>query len=115
MEPAPSKQREKEQLKLLIKLCNRIAKSSKSVNPACGVCGNLGHFVHLPYHEMGNLAIAWKHYSGEFNYPIPGGRQGYSKHQSKGTLWVGKQGTYRRSLARYWAKQLTAKYKHILT
>ena len=75
-------------LEALIILRDKISSGSELKN--CGICGNLHDIVGGYIPEFSDIAVNWKHFSGEPEYPISG-CDAYTENYRKGTLWVGEQ------------------------
>ena len=54
--------------------------------------------------ELRNYSLNWPHFSGDRDYPIPGGMEQLSLPNF--AQWKGEQGMYRRSLIRHLIKEL---------
>ena len=67
-----------------------------------GICSAVGCLTR----EFLDLMGGWPYHSGEQCYPIPGSKPVYAHHRIGGTLWKGRQLTYRLSLCRYLIEQI---------
>ena len=63
--------------------------------PQFGICGNLPSDMAM---WLQDIAQFCPKYSGDKLYPIRGGEDSYTAHQSNGSLWIGPQLEYRQSL-----------------
>lgn len=86
---------------------NRLARGGKPKHPSTGLCAN----IYITTKVSGIIIVeefspSWKHYSGNKTYPVDGDACAYELSKNNGTLWLGKQGKLRRSLARHIAKKL---------
>ena len=60
-----------------------------------GICANLT----LPVQDLfSNCAVFWPKFSGDYIYPIPGGREEYKFAKEQGLLWSGYQREMRMEL-----------------
>ena len=88
-----------------------------TVNPGWGMCSQLTRYALLSHNlpdgekyaeEYGNIVQAisrftkrWYLYSGNEDYPVPGGIAEYAYNSTEHTMYVGEYGEFRKELARY--------------
>lgn len=84
-----------------------------TVNPGWGMCSQLTRYALPSYsledgEEYSNIVRAisrftkrWYLYSGNEDYPVPGGIAAYAYNSTEHTMYVGEYGGYRKELARY--------------
>lgn len=72
----------------------------KNPDHSQGICGNLYELTKLGVTYISRPASEWPHYSGDFEFPVPGKSTGYVEAQREGNLWNPNepQGAYRWSL-----------------
>lgn len=77
---------------------------------AIEISGNDEHsFVYYWSDFVGYCAQSWAEWSGDWRFPIPGGKRAYLRGESNfrwQELWTGEQGDYRKELAGYIADLL---------
>lgn len=76
----------------------RVMKSKGPRYPEQGICRNVAEYVEEVVHEitimhdvldaLTDLMVSWPKYSGDEDYPVPGGRDAYLVSSWDKTLWA---------------------------
>jgi hypothetical protein len=89
-------------------MINTLERLSRGIIPteASGICRNVHKVTGVRIGEQAFYKPAlrsWKHFSGDYRYPVPGGQDAYGD----GCHWEGEQRDYRVSLCEHLLKELT--------
>lgn len=83
--------------------------STNLVTPDAGICFNIAAVRNMSRRKivgwMQPLYITWSEFSGDYEYPIPGGHVIYYEHSQAHTSWVDDQLRYRQSLLKHLIKK----------
>ncbi|QBQ71153.1 hypothetical protein S0112_021 [Shewanella phage S0112] len=101
------------------KLIDYLRGCPEGFNTRCGLCYNIAQFNKINsnkyitsnkyvFEKMREVARNWKHFSGDTNYPIDGGRAKYLATQAidRGGMYKGTYGRRRIELANLIADEL---------
>lgn len=96
-------------IEALLKFEENVKKGKKFFDNESGICWNLSELGKTFYNfEIKQLALSWKHFSGDLTYPI-GGEKVYQLHKENGTLWKDEQLKFRLDFIKHMIKELKKK------
>ena len=96
----------REQLLAALKELKQAANERKVPAPEVGICFNINHMSLGPLgcdRLLKNLSCTWENFSGDVDYPIPGGEFAFMNNYD---LWGGEQLVWRMMLLNHLIEQL---------
>lgn len=93
-------------------------KAGDLYNYHAGICGNLvrtGLVGDVPDEVLAEMFRAWPKFSGDIDFPVPGGCREYSRARINKTMWEGDYGELRMELLNFCIEKLQTELKQPTT